>query len=185
MAELNFEQLVGAHYESLFRFALSLAQREAEAWDLVQQTFLLWAKKSHQLRDVTKAKSWLFTSLHREFLGTRRRENRFPHFDVADCEQELAEVASLPASQLDAAAVLSGLAQVDEIFRAPLALFYLDDLSYVEIAEVLQIPIGTVMSRLARGKTRLRRLLESGHETASGKITAAPTLPSVAESHHG
>ena len=185
MAELNFEQLVGAHYESLFRFALSLTQRESEAWDLVQQTFLLWAKKSHQLRDVSKAKSWLFTTLHREFLGTRRRENRFQHLDAADCEQELAEITSLPTSQLDAAAVMNALAQVDEIFRAPLALFYLDNLSYVEIAEVLQIPIGTVMSRLARGKARLRRLLESGHETAAKKISFSHPSPSVAENHHG
>ena len=111
--------------------------------------------------------------------------NRFPHLDVADCEQELAGIASLPTSQLDAAAVLSGLAQVDEIFRAPLALFYLDDLSYVEIGEVLQIPIGTVMSRLARGKTRLRRLLEGGHETSAKKIAASPSTANVAESHHG
>ena len=185
MAELNFEQLVGAHYAPLFRFALSLTQREAEAWDLVQQTFLLWAKKSHQLRDVTKAKSWLFTTLHREFLGTRRRENRFSQLDTDDGEVELRETTAIPPSQLDAATVLNGLAQVDEVFRSPLALFYFDDLAYHEIAEVLQIPIGTVMSRLARGKTRLRRLLESERESVAGKNVAAKSAARAAESHHG
>ena len=185
MAELNFEQLVGAHYAALFRFALSLTQREAEAWDLVQQTFLLWARKSHQLRDATKVKAWLFTTLHREFLGTRRRENRFFQLDTEAGDVELMETPASPPSQLDAATVLNGLAQVEEIFRAPLALFYFDDLAYHEIAEVLQIPIGTVMSRLARGKTRLRRLLEGERESGAGKNVAATSVARGAESNHG
>ena len=185
MAELNFEQLVGTYYQPLFRFALSLTQREAEAWDLVQQTFLHWAKKSHQLRDANKVKSWLFTTLHREFLASRRRENRFSQLDAEDGERESMEAAAIPPSQLDATAVLNGLGQRDEIFRAPLILFYLEDLSYLEIAEVLQIPIGTVMSRLARGKTRLRRLLQSGRELLVEKNIAEREAARAAESHHG
>ena len=69
MDELSFENVVNAHYEPLYRFALSLSHSEADAGDLVQQTFYRWATKGGQLRDRSKAKSWLFTTLHREFLG--------------------------------------------------------------------------------------------------------------------
>ena len=61
----------------LYRFALSLSRRESDAADLTQQTFLLWAKKGHQLRDPGKVKTWLFTSLYREFLGRKRQQDRF------------------------------------------------------------------------------------------------------------
>src|SRR5262249_58296061 len=78
MSETDFEQLVDQQYAPLFRFALSLARSEAEAADLTQQTFFLWAAKGHQLRDRSKAKSWLFTTLYREFLNRRRPQVRFP-----------------------------------------------------------------------------------------------------------
>ena len=61
----DFQQLVDRQYEPLFRFALSLTRSEADAADLTQQTFFLWASKGHQLRDRSKAKSWLFTTLYR------------------------------------------------------------------------------------------------------------------------
>ena len=75
MADDTFTQLVDAHYAALSRFALSLARREADACDLVQQTFYVWATKGHGLREQTKAKTWLFTTLYREFLRGRRRDH--------------------------------------------------------------------------------------------------------------
>jgi RNA polymerase sigma-70 factor (ECF subfamily) len=57
------------YYEPLYQFAFSLARDEADACDLTQQTFCIWAAKGHQLRDASKVKTWLFTTLHREFLG--------------------------------------------------------------------------------------------------------------------
>src|SRR5216117_2004540 len=69
----DFEQIVSQHYEPLYRFAFSLARTEADACDLTQQTFYIWATKGHRLRDRSKVKSWLFTILHREFLNIRRR----------------------------------------------------------------------------------------------------------------
>ena len=70
MAEgVNFEDLVACHYGPLYQFAFSLTRDEADACDLTQQTFCIWAAKGHQLRDVSKVKTWLFTTLHREFLG--------------------------------------------------------------------------------------------------------------------
>ena len=71
-----FAQLVDAHYAPLYRFALSLARNGSDAGDLVQQTFFIWATKGHGLRELSKVKSWLFTTLYREFLRGRRRDLR-------------------------------------------------------------------------------------------------------------
>jgi len=155
LLEPNFESLVEEHYRRLYQFAYNLAHDEAEARDLTQQTFLKWARKGHQLRDPSKAKTWLFTTLHREFLQSRRRTARFPHYELDEVAHELPGVLPTIVDQLDATAVLDGLAQLSEAFRAPLALFYLDDYSYKEIAEILGVPIGTVQSRIARGKSQL------------------------------
>ena len=160
-AGLSFESLVEEYYRGLYQFALSLAGAEAEASDLTQQTFLVWAKKGHQLRDASKAKTWLFTTLHREFLKTRRRQSRFPHQELDASEHELPTVAPSMVDQLDAREVVEALAQVNELYQAPVALFYLEDLSYKEIAEALAVPIGTVQSRIARGKAQLQQLLLS------------------------
>ena len=73
MAGEIFTQLVDAHYTPLYRFALSLTRNTSDACDLTQQTFFIWARKGEQLRDAAKAKSWLFTTLYREFLRGRRR----------------------------------------------------------------------------------------------------------------
>ena len=64
----NFEGIVAQFYEPLYQFAFSLTRAEADACDLTQQTFYVWATKGHQLRDQTKVKTWLFTTLHRAFL---------------------------------------------------------------------------------------------------------------------
>lgn len=162
--------MVNAHYEGLFRFALSLTQRDAEACDLTQQTFYVWAAKGHQLRDRSKVKSWLFTTLHREFLGSRRRETRFPHHEMESVESELPVISPASVNELDAAAVLEALGRVDEVYRAPLMLFFLEDHSYREIAEVLGIPVGTVMSRLSRGKAQLKGFLSDRRRAADTKI---------------
>src|SRR5713101_6222599 len=88
MREADFQQLVDRQYAPLFRFGLTLAKSESEAADLTQQTFFLWASKGDQLRDRTKAKSWLFTTLYREFLSRRRHEVRFPHVELDDVHEE-------------------------------------------------------------------------------------------------
>ena len=68
MASEIFNQLVDAHYTPLFRFALSLTRNSSDAGDLTQQTFFIWAKQGHALREASKAKSWLFTTLYRDRL---------------------------------------------------------------------------------------------------------------------
>lgn len=155
----EYEDLVAAHYAQLYRFALSLARNEADASDLTQQAFYLLAAKGGQIRDQAKAKSWLATALYREFLSSRRRGNRFEHVSVEQDAAELPSVEPNLARNLDGSAAIAALQNVPEPYRAPLTLFYLQDHSYQEIAEILDIPIGTVMSRLSRGKAELRGLL--------------------------
>jgi RNA polymerase sigma-70 factor (ECF subfamily) len=159
VAAPDFEQIVDAHYEALYRFALSLARGEPAAADLTQQTFYLWASRGHQLRDAAKVKSWLFTTLYREFLSLHRRESRFPQADLEGETADLPAEAVSIADSIDGATAVAALQKIDEVFRAPLALFYLEELSYREIADVLGVPAGTVMSRLSRGKALLRKLL--------------------------
>jgi RNA polymerase sigma-70 factor (ECF subfamily) len=156
---LDFEDLVGRYYSSLYKFAYSLTQAEADACDLTQQTFYIWATKGHQLRDKTKVKTWLFTTLHREFLESRRRQTRFPHLELGQAEPELPSSSPARTTQLDSGRVLQALARVDELYQAPVALFYLKECSYKDIAEILEIPMGTVKSRIARGIGQLQSLL--------------------------
>src|SRR5471032_2762451 len=133
MAEgMDFESLVVGYYEPLYQFAFSLTRDEPDSCDLVQQTFCIWANKGHQLRDETKVKTWLFTTLHREFLGVRRKQVRFPHVELEQAAAELPVVSPAPINQLDTAQVLTALGHLDEIYRAPVALFYLQDYSYLE-----------------------------------------------------
>ena len=157
--DVDFENLVSRHYGPLYQFAFSLTRDEAEACDLSQQTFCMWAAKGHQLRDITKVKTWLFTTLHREFLGTRRKQTRFPHIELDYAAAELPVISPASINQLDSENLLQALGQLDEIYRAAVMLFYLEDHSYNEIAEILGIPLGTVKSRLTRGLEKLHHLL--------------------------
>jgi RNA polymerase sigma-70 factor (ECF subfamily) len=156
---LEFENVVAQHYGPLYQFAVSLTRNEAEACDLTQQTFYIWAAKGHQLRDVTKVKTWLFTTLHREFLGLRRKQTRFPHVELDDASADLPAIQPANVNQLDSEQLLEALGQLDEVYRAAVVLFYLEDYSYNEIAQILDIPLGTVKSRLTRGLQRLHHLL--------------------------
>jgi RNA polymerase sigma-70 factor (ECF subfamily) len=156
---INFKQLVDAHYSSLYRFAYSLAGNEHEAGDLTQHTYFIYANKGSTIRDRSKIKSWLFTTLYREFLRLRRQDKRVQSQDHEMLDVIMPPVPSDVVNALDGASAVAALEQVDETYRAPLALFYLQDLSYKEIAETLDIPLGTVMSRLARGKACLKKIL--------------------------
>lgn len=167
-AEKEFERLVDLHYSSLYRFAFSLTRQESDACDLTQQTFFIWARKRHQLRDETKVKSWLFTTLHREHLQKQRRVTRFPQVGLEDAAPELPDVPPPSADRLDRAGILAALGQVDDRFQSAVALFYLEDYSYPEIAEILEVPLGTVKSRIARGIAQLQGLLRKETEAARG-----------------
>ena len=157
--QLEFENLVALYYRDLYRFAMSMSRSDADASDLTQQTFYIWARKGHQLRNAANVKSWLFTTLHREFLQMLRRQCYFVDTDWTEAAERSHPVSPNLVDQIDARTMLRFLARIDENFRAPLALFFLEGLSYKQIAQVLEIPLGTVQSRIARAKAQLHQLL--------------------------
>jgi RNA polymerase sigma-70 factor (ECF subfamily) len=183
MATSRFQNLVDNHYEALFRFGVSLSGNASDASDLTQQTFFIWAKKGHALRDRSKAKSWLFTTLYREFLKNTRRSQRFIYQEEQMLENESAPVESHVVEQLDASIVIESLSKIEETFRIPLSLFYLEDFSYKEISETLNIPVGTVMSRLSRGKKHLRKLLDDSQKTTEEKIVPIANIQQKEQSN--
>jgi RNA polymerase sigma-70 factor (ECF subfamily) len=157
--EADYECAVNSHYEGLYRFAHSLAGNADEASELTQETFAQLAVKSGQLRDPSKVKSWLFTTLYRMYLGWKRRETRHPHLEIASVEDELPVITPELVDKLENEAVIASLWEIEERYRVPLALYYFENHSYAEIARQLDIPIGTLMSRLSRGKEVMRKAL--------------------------
>lgn len=172
----TFEEIVSAYYAPLYRFAFSLSHEEEEACDLTQETFRRLASKGHQLRDESKIKTWLFTTLYREFLRHSRSAARFQPIELAESRPDSQTDGAVIGDRIDAAAAREVLMQIDELHRAPLILFYLEEHSYSEIAEILSIPIGTVMSRIARGRDILRKALEDKPAALHGTIVPLKTL---------
>lgn len=167
--EPTVEDVVTSCYASLYRFALGLSRSEADAADLTQRAFERFGEKGGALRDRSKVKTWLFTTLYRDFLQQKRRATRFAEVELDEAAD--ATVAQVPQAETttDANAAVAALRALEEPFRSALVLFYLQEHSYKEIAEILEVPIGTVMSRIARGKELLREQLVSN----DGKVTAA------------
>jgi RNA polymerase sigma-70 factor (ECF subfamily) len=157
-ARMDVAQLVAEHYQAVYRYAYRLSGLPADAEDLTQQTFLVAQRKLPQLREDANARSWLFTVLRNCFLKERERRRPVPavnlHLSVDNIPVEVPKEEEIDRQQLQEA-----LDQLSEDFRLVLVMFYFEDRSYREIAEELELPIGTVMSRLARGKAFLRSKL--------------------------
>lgn len=180
----EFAELVDAHYQALFRFGMSLTRNVDRASDLVQETFCIWAAKGGQLRDRSKAKTWLFTTLHREFLSQRRRAAKFSDEPLDEAKAEAMFAPEEDAERLmDGQRAMDLLGALEETYRTPLALFYLQQHSYKEIAEILDIPIGTVMSRISRGKEMLRRRMST--EPSSGPKNILNIAQAEVQHRHG
>jgi RNA polymerase sigma-70 factor (ECF subfamily) len=168
--ELDYEQIVAAYHEPLYRFAFSLAGNPDDAGELTQETYVRLLTKGRQLRDRSKVKTWLFTTLYRIFLGWRRHTNRFTHVEICSAEDELPPMTPEMADEVDSQTVMEAVLEIGEHYRAPLALYYLRGFNYREVAEVLDVPIGTVMSRLSRGKELIRQRLTARLTKAENKI---------------
>jgi len=155
----NHEWAVEQHYLSLYKFAFCLVGSERDATNLIRDTYRVLLTKGEDIRDAHKVKSWLFTTLYRQFLG-RRHARCLPDTTVEWEEYELRTISPQHIEALEGSPVITALQKLDENYRAPVAMFYLEELSYKKMAEVLELSIDTIMSRISRGKEILRRRLQ-------------------------
>ena len=177
MDEDWFRTIAERHYTDLFRFGVSLTRNPDDASDLVQQTFVIFAEKGRQIRDAQKVKQWLFTTLYRSFVASIRKSHRaVPLDDDAAAVPEDTQDSSA-ARHLEHQEVLNALSELEEHHRSVLILFYMNQHSYREIAEVLDVPIGTVMSRLSRARELLREKMERGLSGSGIKILRFDSNP--------
>ena len=158
-SRLVLERVVSDLYAPVYRFALTLAGSETEAADLTQETFLILCGQHEQVREPDKIKSWLFTTLRRTFFRTLRRRQAHSEVELEPKHHRQSAIDPAGPRSADLGTILSALSELEEDYRTALELFYIADLSYKEISSTLKIPIGTVMSRLSRGKERLRGVL--------------------------
>jgi RNA polymerase sigma-70 factor (ECF subfamily) len=150
--------LIDAHYEGLYRYAYRLSGSPADAEDLTQEAFGKALAHLPQLREPERAKAWLFRILRNLYLHRVRDQKRHRVVPL-DAVGDLAQRDGDPAPEIDPAALQQALNELDEAFRTPIILFYFEEFSYRDIAEQMDLPIGTVMSRLARAKAYLRSRL--------------------------
>lgn len=154
----GLHQLIDEHYQGLYRYAYRLSGSSADAEDLTQEAFRKAIHKLPQLRDPDRAKAWLFRILRNAYLHRVRDAKRHRAVPL-DAVGDLPMPAADEPPDIDPARLQEALNDLDETFRTPLILFYFEDFSYRDIAEQMDLPIGTVMSRLARGKVYLRSRL--------------------------
>jgi RNA polymerase sigma-70 factor, ECF subfamily len=169
----NVEKLVDQHYAALYRYAYRLSGSAADAEDLTQEAFCQAQRKLDQLRDWDKAKAWLFSILRNAYLH-RVRAQRHATVVSLDGVGDVPARLPDPLPEVDPQRLQQALSELPEDFRTPIVLYYFEDFSYRAIAEQMDLPLGTVMSRLARAKAHLRsRLL--------APAAAQPSVPSGAE----
>lgn len=158
------QELVEEHYEALYRYAYRLSGSAADADDLTQETFCQAQAKLGQLRDPARAKAWLFSILRNAYLH-RMRDRKAEN---AVSLEGVAELPGRPSAEpdIDPERLQEALNQLPEAFRTPIILYYFEDFSYRDIAEQMELALGTVMSRLARAKSYLRTRLQTPAVTA-------------------
>ena len=165
-----FEGEVLPHADRLFRLAMWLERNRADAEDVVQDTMIQALRSFHRFQPGTNCRAWLITILQR--IVSNRRRARGRSIVVSDPDDRIAHavpfVPPVP-QQLTDELVLEGLRRLPSAFQEVIVLCDVEDLSYKEAAEALAIPIGTVMSRLHRGRAQLRTELAAADIVLVGR----------------
>jgi RNA polymerase sigma-70 factor (ECF subfamily) len=149
------QRLVEEHYVGLYRYAFRLSGTAADAEDLTQEAFCKAQTNLGQLREPDRVKPWLFSILRNAYLHRVRAEKQEKCVSLAGLG-DLPERSPDPLPDIDPDQLRAALAELPEVFRTPIILYYFEEFSYRDIAEQMDLPIGTVMSRLARAKAYLR-----------------------------
>ena len=164
--DLRFEAEALPYIDDVYRFALSLTRDAADADDVVQETFLRAYRSWHTFQPGSDARRWLFTITRNVFLRSRERERRHVELEDGDLEalntfaaanDQVRDGSDQILSRIDLAPALQrALNELDEPFKSAVVLVDLEDQSYEAASQILGVPIGTVRSRLFRG----RRILQ-------------------------
>jgi RNA polymerase sigma-70 factor (ECF subfamily) len=166
--------LIEAQIPGLRRFACALLRGDPEgADDLVQDTLERALAHWNLRRNQGNLKGWLYTILYNRFLSNQHRVRRRGPHDVLTEETELLGIDGGQHSVLEHRDLLRAFAALPEEQRAVLLLIGVEELSYQDAARVLGVPIGTVMSRLSRGRERLRRAMHGELEENTSRYGAA------------
>lgn len=152
-------ELVDQHYRAVFGYAYRLSGSVIESEDLTQQTFMLAQANLAQLREPLATRGWLYTIARNEFLRRRPLSTSIALEDTPELASPEAEPEWLDG-ELTSERLQAALNELSVEFRVPVVLFYFENLSYRDIAEQLDLPLGTIMSRLSRAKSQLRHHLE-------------------------
>jgi len=159
------------HLDLIYRCALRLTKNKSDAEDLTQETYFIALKNYGQINDLSKSKNWLFSILRNLFLKVVNKNKKHQLIDFDAVSNFIYELTNLSDDLLLKelkVKVREVLDKTDSRHRLPIELFYFKKLSYVEIAKELDLPIGTVMSRIARAKVYLRKELEEFHLSQNG-----------------
>jgi RNA polymerase sigma-70 factor, ECF subfamily len=172
--QANFERDALQYSRQLYSAAMRMARNPSDAEDLVQETYLKAYRAYDTFEEGTNLKAWLYRILTNTYINKYRKDSRRPtETDLGDVEdlylyRRLGSEDTVDASRTTEDRVLDGLVESDikaaveelpENFRMPVLLADLEGFSYKEIAEILDIPIGTVMSRLHRGRKAMQKRL--------------------------
>jgi len=175
--EGGFEKETLDALDSVYRFALQLTKDPCDCDDLVQDTYLRAYRSRHQYRLGTNCTAWLFTICHNLWIQIRQREGRVTAWEESDLDQlasarrhqngaielSLRRVMELPEFN---EVLARALAVLPDIYRTPVVLIDVEDQTYDAAAAILAIPIGTVRSRLFRGRRMLQEQLTAYAEDA-------------------
>ena len=181
--EISAEDFGIEYIDYLYRYALMLTGRQAEAQDLVQETYVRAVQAFHGLREDSNVRGWLVTILRNVWLNELRKRRRGPLYMEIATDSQLVE--TLPGNGRDALQMLERDEDVVRIraamrklplpFQEILVLREFEEHSYQEIAAILNCPAGTVMSRLGRARAKLRALLTEGSDKPMQAGKVGPT----------
>ncbi len=172
-AKEDFERRAYFLAPKLYRLAYARLGNAQDAEDLVQDTFVKAFRAFKTFRQNANLEAWLVTILINTIRDHIRKANKLPaHLSHEDAEEiEIADISAGPEEQLESSelneAILKALKSIPESMSMPLLLREIHDMTYKDIAEVLDVPIGTVMSRLSRARQLLKNILSTNSKTDS------------------
>ena len=167
----RFDLLIGAHIPHLRRYARALTGDVTRADDLVQDTLERAWIKFHLWQPALDLRPWLFTIMHNVYVNQVRASARRQHTSLSDDEAHAVSTRPNQTDLLEVSELARCLERLPLEQREVLLLVTLESLDYGQVGRILSIPVGTVTSRLARARTRLRALLDGEAKNGGPKVT--------------